>query len=391
MKACQRNVGRLFINVHKKFKKYWKDFAPEFRIYNRKVVKKMSKYKILAITIAAVLTAFLTACGKAETDNGISPIIQTTSAETVTESVSAVSKTDNDNGISPIIQTASVETVTESTRAAPETASAAAETTLTESNELDEETAEMLRREFSEYINETDPLYTFNQSQAVIEEYYGRYSGCEVFRAFYSGGEELMDAYYVAGYEMLFPCLGYSIYVHKDGDVWELDAAYAEGIVSEEDVAKIAEKHNGVPTEKADTPSSNAASDMEWREVERSRRKELAELRMEFVEFIREAKPEYAELEPSEVGFEAYFGEFDGWQAFLPLYKMNKTGYAAMSEYITIAGYEMYFPCLEYEIYVHKDGEFYELAEAYENGYIGEDVVAAVAECNNARYFFAFQ
>lgn len=324
----------------------------------------MSKYKILAITMAAVLTASLTACGKAETDNGISPIIQTTSAETVTESTSAV----------------------------PETASAAAETTLAESNELDEETAEMLRREFEEYIKETDPLYAqLDWSRAVIEEYYGRYSGCEVFRAFYRGGEEALDHYYIAGYEMIFPCLGYSIYVHKDGDVWELDIAYAEEIVSEEDIAKIAEKHNGVPTEKADTPSSYAKGDMEWREVERSRKRELAELRMNFVEFIRETKPEYAELEPSEVGFEAYFGEFDGWQAFLPLYKMNKTGYAAMSEYITIAGYEMYFPCLGYEIYVCRDGEFYELADAYENGYIGEDVVAAVAEGNQARYFFAFQ
>lgn len=352
----------------------------------------MSNYKILAITMAAALTVSFTACGKAENDNGISPIVHTTSAETVTESVSAVSKTDNDNGISPIIQTTSAETVTESTRAAPETASAAAETPLDESDELDEETAEMLRRELAEYINETDPLYTqFDPSQAVIEEYYGRYSGCEVFRAFYRGGEELIDNYYVAGYEMIFPCLGYSIYVHKDGDIWELDAAYEEGIVSEEDVAKIAEKHNGVPTQKASTPSSNAESDMEWREVERSRRKELAELRREFVEFIREAKPEYADLEPSEVGFEAYFGEFDGWQAFLPLYKMNKTGYAAMYEYITIAGYEMYFPCLGYEIYVHKDGEVYELAEAYENGYIGEDVVAQIAEANRSRYFFAFQ
>lgn len=342
--------------------------------------------------MAAALTAFLTACGKVETDNGISPIIQTTSAETVTESVSAVSKTDNDNGISPIIQTTSVETVTENTSAVPETASIAAETTLAESNELDEETAEMLRKEFEEYIKETDPLYAqVDWSRAVIEEYYGRYSGCEVFRAFYRGGEEALDNYYVAGYEMIFPCLGYSIYVHKDGNIWELDAAYEEGIVSEEDIAKIAEKHNGVPTEKADTPSSNAASDMEWREVERSRRKELAELRMEFVEFIREAKPEYAELEPSEVGFEAYFGEFDGWQAFLPLYKMNKTGYAMMYEYITIAGYEMYFPCLGYEIYLHKDGEFYELAEAYENGYISEDVVAQIAEANRSRYFFAFQ
>lgn len=327
----------------------------------------MSEYKILTITtaaaLAAVMAASLTACSKAETDNGISPIIQTTSAETVTENTSAV----------------------------PETASAAAETTLAESNELDYETAEMLRREFSEYINETDPLYTFNQSQAVIEEYYGRYSGCEVFRAIYSGGEEVMDAYYVAGYKMLFPCLGYSIYVHKDGNVLELDAAYEEGIVSESDVAQIAEKHNGVPAEKADTPSPDAKGDMEWRAVERSRKKELAELRREFVEFIWEAKPEYAELEPSEVGFEAYFGEFDGWQAFLPLYKMNRTGYAAMYEYITIAGYEMYFPCLGYEIYVHKDGNFYELSEAYEKGYIGEDIVAAVAECNNTRYFFAFQ
>lgn len=320
----------------------------------------MSKYKILAITMGAVMTAVLAACGKAEGGSAALPISQTAAAETVTEKTSAVSET-------------------------------AAETAPAERDELDDETAEMLRREFAEYINETDPLYTpFDPSRAVIEEYYGKYSGCEVFLSMYSGGEEALDNYFAAGYEMIFPCLGYSVYVHRDGNIWELDAAYEEGIVSEEDVAKIAEKHNGVPTEKASTPSSDAERDMGWRAVERSRREELAELRREFVEFIRETKPEYAELEPREVGFEAYYGEFDGRQAFLPLYKMNKTGYAAMGEYITIAGYEMYFPCLGYEIYVYEDGEFYELAEAYENGHIGEADVAVIAEQNRARYFFAF-
>lgn len=322
----------------------------------------MSKYKILEITMAAVMTSALAACGRTESGNEISPIVQTTSAETVTENTGVTSET-----------------------------ATTAETIPAESNVLDEETAEMLRREFAEYINETDPLYAqFDPSRAVIEEYYGRYSGCEVFLSMYSGGEEAEDYYSVAGYGMIFPCLGYSIYVHKDGNIWELDAAYEEGIISEEDVAKIAEIQNGVPTEKTDPPESNDIGSKD-RENEKLRKKELAELRRKFVEFIRETKPEYAELEPSEVGFEAYYGEFDGWQAFLPLYKMNKTGYAAMSEYITIAGYEMYFPCLGYKIYVYKDGEFYELEDAYEKGHIGEDVVAAIAEGNHARYFFAFE
>lgn len=366
MKACQRNVGRLFIKIHKKFKIYRKDFTPEFRIYNRKVVKKMSKYKILAITIAAVLTASLTACGKAETDNGISPIIQTASAETVTENTSVF--------------------------AVPETASAAAETTLTESNELDEETAEMLRREFAEYIGEIDPSYAhFDPAYVRIDMYYGKFNGCEVFLPLYKlGYDDAIEYYYVAGYGIFFSCLGYDIYVHKDGTFYELSDAYEKGYISEEDVAKIAEIQNGMPPQKTDPPETNGIGSKD-RENAKLRREEANELRRKFVEFIREAKSEYAELEPSEVGFEAYYGTFDGWEAFLPLYKMNKTGYAAMYEYITIAGYELYFPCLGYEIYVHKDGEFYELSEAYENGYIGEDAVAAIAECNNARYFFAFQ
>lgn len=324
----------------------------------------MSKYKILAITMAAALTASLTACGKAETDNDISPIIQTTSAETVTENTSTI----------------------------PETASAAAETTFTESNELDEETAEMLRREFAEYIGEIDPMYArFDPEYVRIYTYYGKINGCEVFLPLYKlGYDAAEDWFYIAGYEIYFPCLGYDIYVHKDGTFYELSDAYEKGYISEEDVAKIAEIQNGTPPEKTDPPETDDIGSKS-RKNAKLRREESNELRREFVEFIRETKPEYAELEPSEVGFEAYYGTFDGWEAFLPLYKMNKTGYAAMYEYITIAGYEMYFPCLGYEIYVHKDGEFYELSEAYEMGYIGEDVVAAIAEGNHARYFFAFQ
>lgn len=320
----------------------------------------MSKYKILAITMAAALTVSFTACSKAETDNGISPIIQTTSAETVTES----------------------------TRAVPETASAAAETTLAESNELDEETAEMLRREFAKYIGEIDPSYArFDPAYVRIETYYGKFNGCEVFLPLYkSGYDDAIEYYYVAGYGIFFPCLGYDIYVHKDGTFYEIADAYEKGYISKEDVAEIAEIQGTLP-EKTDPPEKNGIGGRD-REIRNSYREKEFELRRKFIEFLGETDPAYADIDPSNVKFESTYGTYDGWEAFLPLYK---EGYDDAENYFSIAGYEMYFPCLGYEIYVHKDGEFYELADAYENGYIGEDVVAAVAEGNHARYFFAFQ
>ncbi|MCM1330444.1 MAG: hypothetical protein NC253_13505, partial [Ruminococcus sp.] len=226
-------------------------------------------------------------------------------------------------------------------------------------------------------------------SRAEIEKYYGRYGGCEVFLSRYSGGEEAEDYWYVAGYEFYFPCLGYSIYVHKDGNIWELDKAYEEGIIAEEDVKKIAEKHGGAPAEKTE-PDNVGVTSMEWRETERVRRKELCDFRREFVEFIGKTNSQYAELDPADVRLQLY-GEADGWEIFLPLYKMNITGYPTMYEYITIGGYEFYFPCLGYELYVAGDGEFYELENAYEMGYVGEDVAAAAAENNHAKYFYAFE
>lgn len=321
----------------------------------------MSKYKILIITTAAVLAASLTACGKAENDNGISPIIQTTSAETVTENTSAV----------------------------PETASAAAETTLTESNELDEETAEMLRREFAKYIGEIDPSYArFDPSNVRIDTYYGKFNGCEVFLPLYRlAYAAAIEYYYVAGYEIYFPCLDYDIYVRKDGTFYELSDAYEKGYISEEDVAKIAEIQNGVPPEKTDPPETDDIGSISRKDAKLRREKDV-EFRRKFIEFLGETDPAYADIEPSNVKMEPYCVTDSGWEAFQPLYK---NGYDDAENYFSVAGYEMYFPCLGYEIYVYKDGDFYELSEAYEKGYIGEDIVAAVAECNNTRYFFAFQ
>lgn len=329
-----------------------------FVYINRKVVKKMSKYKILAITMAAVMTSALAACGRTESGNEISPIVQTTSAETVTENTGVTSET-------------------------------ATETAPNESNELDEETAEMLRREFAVYIGEIDPSYArFYPEYVRIEAYYGTYNGCEVFLPLYKlGYDEAIEYYYVAGYGIYFPCLGYDIYVHRDDTFYELAEAYEKGYISEEDVAEIAEIQNGVPTEKTDPPESNGIGSKD-RENAKLRREEANELRRKFMEYLEETDPTYADITPSNVKFESYYGTYNGWQAFLPLYK---SGYDDEEDRFTIAGYEMYFPCLGYEIYVYKDGEFYELEDAYENGHIGEDAVAAIAEGNHARYFYAFE
>ena len=319
----------------------------------------MSKYKILAITMAAVLTASLTACSEAEKDNGISPIVQTTSAETVTENTSAV----------------------------PETA--AAETTIAESNELNEETAEMLRREFAKYIGEIDPMYArFDPEYVRIDMYYGKYNGCEVFLPLYKlGYDAAEDWFYIAGYEIYFPCLGYDIYVHKDSTFYELSEAYEKGYISEEDVAKIAEIQNGTPPEKTDPPETDDIGSISRKDAKLRREKDV-EFRRKFIEFLGETNPAYADIEPSNVKMEPYCVTDNGWEAFLPLYNDI---YAEAENYFSVAGYEMYFPCLGYEIYVYKNGEFYELAEAYENGCISEADVAQIAEANHARYFFAFQ
>ena len=345
----------------KSLKNIGKILPPKFVYIIRKVVKKMSKYKILAITMAAALTASLTACNEDGNDNGISPIVQTTSAETVTENTSAV----------------------------PETASAAAETTLAESNELDEETAEMLRREFAKYIGEIDPSYArFDPAYVRIETYYGKFNGCEVFLPLYKlGYDTAIEYYYVAGYEIYFPCLDYDIYVHKDGTFYEIADAYEKGYISEEDVAKIAEIQNGTPPEKTDPPETDDIGSISRKNAKLRREKDV-EFRRKFIEFLGETNPAYEDIEPSNVKIEQYCVTDNGWEAFLPLYNDI---YAEAENYFTIAGYEMYFPCLGYEIYVHKDGEFYELAEAYENGCISEADVAQIAEANHARYFFAFQ
>lgn len=177
----------------------------------------MSKYKILAITMTAVITSALAACGRMEIGNEISPIVQTTSAETVTENTSVTSET-----------------------------AMTAETIPAESNVLDEETAEMLRREFAVYIGEIDPSYAhFDPEYVRIEAYYGTYNGCEVFLPLYkSGYDEAEDRFTIAGYEMYFPCLGYEIYVCKDGEFYELEDAYENGHIGENAVAAIAENNH---------------------------------------------------------------------------------------------------------------------------------------------------
>lgn len=321
----------------------------------------MKKCKITAVMLTFALTVPLTACNNVKKNNDISPIIQTASAETVTENRGTI----------------------------PETASAAAETELTESDELDEEVAETLCVEFAKYIGETDPIYArFDPSYVRIDTYYGTYNGCEVFLPLYkSGYDEAIELYYVAGYEIYFPCLGYDIYVHRDGTFYELSEAYEKGYISEEDVAEIAEIQNGMPPEKKDPPEANGLGG-EDRKAEKLRREKDNELRRKFIEFLEETDPDYIGIDPSTVKLESYYGIYSGWEAFLPLYK---SGYEEAEDRFSFAGHEMYFPCLGYEIYVHKDGEFLKLEDAYEKGFISEADAAQIAEANHIRYFYAFQ
>lgn len=314
----------------------------------------MSKYKIL--TTAVILAGTLTACGR-EVDNGISPISQISAESTVMEVTEKVS-------VTTIEVRENAEDV------------------------LDEETAEMLRTEFAKYIGETDPLYArFDPSNVRIETYYGKYNGCEVFLPLYRNGYDAAEEYYyVAGYGIFFPCLGYDIYVHKDGTFYELADAYEKGYISEGDVAEIAEIQNGTPPEKTD-PSETDSIGSKDRENMKLRRAKDVQFRSEFMEFLGETAPEYAYIELSNVKIEPYCTTDNGWEAFQPLYKDS---YDDSENYFSVAGYEMYFPCLGYEIYVYKDGDFYELSEAYENGFISEADVAQIAEANHIRYFFAF-
>ncbi|MBQ7826837.1 MAG: hypothetical protein IJ386_01065 [Clostridia bacterium] len=96
------------------------------------------------------------------------------------------------------------------------------------------------------HANRADPegRYPGINYDVEVHRYYGTYNGAAVIY-YEGGGMGYTQAYMtvsIAGYEFSYPD-GHTIEVWKDGELYSMNRAYEKGILSKNDVAKIADYH----------------------------------------------------------------------------------------------------------------------------------------------------
>lgn len=133
---------------------------------------------------------------------------------------------------------------------ASETVSAA-EASATESETVSENTAEdiilepltaaaeeKLIADYAAFIGR-DSNYEVNADWISVENYYGTYNGCEAVIMY--GGVATCDIKYVtvAGYEFTLSSGSYDIMLHKNSSFIDINTAYDEGYLTDEDIYRI--------------------------------------------------------------------------------------------------------------------------------------------------------
>lgn len=203
--------------------------------------------------------------------------------------------------------------------------------------------------------------------------YYGKIGG----KIFIAKGRDTNIAFTtteIAGYKFVLGGYDSLPLVYSDGIVTELSAAYENGLVSKQEVAKVHERHMAyynyyfddgrkeepIPDELKIADNSAKPSPIELTDTEKR------EIVWEYIENDNDLKYTF--------GVRCY-GKFEGGT-----YAVMIDGpymYFQVVETEDIAGYRFTFPNSQ-PMYIYKDGVFYRLAEAYARDIISKEDVAAI-------------
>ena len=349
----------------------------------------MKKYT--AVFAAALL--LLCACGKNE---GNFPDITTvstaeTTLETPAPSVASPAETSAETS-APVTTAAEtsapVTTAAETsavTTAAPAVTSVKAETTASEisstlatsenvpndtSTDIQYTMEPLSRKALITLLNEyADTKYTeerpITRNDVSVVNYYGTYDNGEVV-AMTVGDSHTDDekCYNIGEYEFILASGSYEMLLHTEVEFIEADEAYEQGLLTDEDAAKMYYYHEHQrDAELIPALLNPITGDLTDGQIDA--------LRKDFAEYMRDI---WSDITLDEIHILKYYGTYDGGEVGV----MYSYDYAMTCDEkrIDIAGYEFYLESGSLEILLHTDGGFITAAEAYEQGLLSDDDIA---------------
>ena len=234
---------------------------------------------------------------------------------------------------------------------------------------MEEKHENNVKEDFARFID-SDAEY------AHIYQYYGTYNGWDALvmesrDKGYTDDEKFIG---LAGYDMILPSGGLDIHMYKDGEFVDIETAYKyRKIITASDVAAIAyyNGHAGLYI-----PAAEYKQDYE----------DKIPLSESQQDAVRYAYSTFANVLAENISIIQYYGTYRNCEAVV-----LSTGFGTADEhYFTAAGHDMYLPSGSLNIYLHKEGSFYTLEEAYEKGFLTETEIGLIALENRGRYSFAF-
>lgn len=124
-------------------------------------------------------------------------------------------------------------------------------------DELDPEIEAQVKKDLYTHVIEVYRDSNLTMDDMVLKAYYGTYSGCVIGIwdwPMVSG--QMVTTHWVAGLDFIYPNTGTSITVWKDGYLCSLSIAYADGLLTKDDVKMIHDLHNQYRNSKAPLPNS---------------------------------------------------------------------------------------------------------------------------------------
>lgn len=226
-------------------------------------------------------------------------------------------------------------------------------------------------------IEDYAEFMALNAEYVHIEQYYGTYNGWDALvmesgELAYTDDMKYID---IAGYGLALPSGGLDIHMYKDGEFVDIETAYKDRrIITAGTVAAI-DYYNGHAG--LYVPAAKYTRDAE----------DKIPLSESQQEAIRYAYSTFANVWAENIRIIEYYGTYRNCEAVV-----LSPGYETADEhYFTAAGHKMYLPSGSLNIYLHKEGSFYTLEEAYEKGFLTETEIGLIALENRGRYPFAFK
>jgi hypothetical protein len=231
-----------------------------------------------------------------------------------------------------------------------------------------------LRQELAAYLAVACERPLLTASGLEITGYLGTYNGYEAVAASFIGPDwtwVLWAQFNIAGRSYMIKNNFIHVFLYKDSTFTDINTAHAHELISQRDVDRI-HHHLDIllpeyPTEKPPPLTPLSA------EADRSIRQSFAGLwdRM------------YGDpVTASDMRISGYFGTYNDYDV-VTMYRIREGLYPSVGGYrvMTIAGF--YFPLPGGYVYLHKDGDFTELSEAFKQGLISE------ADVFKVHYFYS--